>query len=272
VIIRPLRSDDLDGAVAASDAVGWSGRRTLFEFYSAREDTALFVADRAGEIVGTGGATLFQGTPATGWVHDIIVRPDHQRTGLGARLTEATVDWLRARSVVAVLLMATESGRPVYERLGFVGECDYGAFAWPEAPDDGTEIERLQPSQLAAVLDLDREATGENRGRFIESLSDNGWVALRGGAVVGFHLACPWGGGPTISHDFAAGIALLHRVSGLPNHRSRLLGIPDGNAATIDYLADLGIVAQYKVTRMWLGDPPAWCPDMIFGVFNFGVG
>jgi hypothetical protein len=81
-------------------------------------------------------------------------------------------------------------------------------------------IDPLRPSQLDAVLALDREATGEDRGGFITALAGRGWVAARPGAVVGFHIACPWGG----------------------------------------------------VTRMWLGAPPRWRPEMIFGVVNFGVG
>jgi hypothetical protein len=54
-VIRPFRSSDLDSALAANDAVGWSGRRVLFDYYSARDDCALFVAEVNGEIVGTGG-------------------------------------------------------------------------------------------------------------------------------------------------------------------------------------------------------------------------
>jgi GNAT superfamily N-acetyltransferase len=243
VTVRPLRPADLDGALAANDAVGWRERRVLFEFYGAREDTALFVAEVRDAIAGTGGATVFPGTPATGWVHGIVVRPEHQRAGLGARLTETAVQWLRARGVGAVLLLATDAGRPVYERLGFVAGERYGAFASP-APGDVSEVtvERLTPARLPAASVLDREATGEDRSRFIASLADGGWVAVRGDDVVGFHLACPWGGGPTIARDADAG------------------------------LAGLGIAAGRHVTRMWLGTPPPWRPGMIFGVFNFGVG
>ena len=43
------------------------------------------------------------------------------------------------------------------------------------------------------------------------------------------------------------------------------------NTAAVQYLAGLGINAERYVTRMWLGAPPRWRADMIFGVFNFGV-
>jgi GNAT superfamily N-acetyltransferase len=272
VSVRAFRAADLPGAEAANDAVGWGQRRVLFEFYGARDDTALFVAEVDGAIVGTGGATVFPGAPPTGWVHGIVVRPEHQRAGLGARLTEAAVAWLRARSVGAILLLATDAGRPVYERLGFVAGERYGAYAWPTtgAPRAAT-IGLLEPGQLAAVCELDRVATGEDRSRFLATLADGGWVATCGDEVVGFHVPCPWGGGPTIARDPAVGLALVGRAAGDPRRPSRTLGLPEANVQAVRHLTSLGIRAERHVTRMWLGTPPRWRPDMIFGVFNFGV-
>src|SRR5262245_40314003 len=142
-IVRPFRSADLDGALAANDAVGWTGRRVLFDYYSARDDCALFVAEADGEIVGTGSATIFPGAPPTGWVHGIVVRPGQQRSGLGRRLTEAAIAWLRARSAGAVLLLATEAGSPVYERIGFVAGERYGSFAWPPTSAGGISADAI---------------------------------------------------------------------------------------------------------------------------------
>ena len=272
VTIRPLRAADLDSALAANDAVGWRQRRVLFDFYRTRDDSALFVADVGGEIAGTGGATVFPGTPPTGWVHGIVVRPEHQRAGLGARLTEASIEWLRARSAGAVLLLATDAGRPVYERLGFTAGERYGSFTWPVTePDPDATTAPMQASHLGAVLALDREATGEDRSGFITSLATSGRVATRGGEVAGFHLACPWGGGPTIARDAPSGLALLRLAASVAQRPSRGPGLPEANTAAVRYLASLGVTAERYVTRMWLGAPPTWRAGMIFGVFNFGV-
>jgi GNAT superfamily N-acetyltransferase len=270
--IRPFRAADLDGAQAANDAVGWGQRRVLFEFYGARDDTALFVAEVDGTIVGTAGATVFPGALATGWVHGIVVRPEYQRAGFGARLTEAAIAWLRARAVGAVLLLATDAGRPVYERLGFVAGERYGAFAWPPAGTAPTAtLARLGQGQVPAVCALDRLATGEDRSGFVTAFAEGGWVATHGAEVVGFHLPCPWGGGPTIARDPAAGLALLGHAASVTRRPSRTVGLPEGNAVAVQHLARLGIVPERHVTRMWLGRPPRWHPEMIFGVFNFGV-
>ena len=277
-VIREFRSSDLDGALAANDAVGWTGRRVLFDYYSARDDCGLFVADVDGEIVGTAGATIFPGAPPTGWVHGIVVRPGQQRSGLGRRLTEAAIAWLRARFAGTVLLLATDAGRPVYERIGFVAGERYGSFAWlqdavaPDAvpSDEGVAIQAMQAADLPAACALDHAATGEDRRGFIEPFVSTGWMATRGADVVGFHVACPWGRGPTVARDAAAGLALL-RLAATVRRAPRALGLPEANKPAVHYLNKLGITAERYVTRMWLGAPPPWRADMIFGVFNFGV-
>ena len=191
-VVRAFSSSDLDGALAANDAVGWTGRRVLFDYYAARDDCALFVAELDGEIVGTAGATIFPGTPPTGWAHGIVVPPGQQRSGLGTRLTEAAIAWLHARSAGAVLLLATDAGRPVYERIGFVAGERYGSFAWPPTSAGGISadaisagaisaganvvIRPMRAGDLHAVYALDCAATGEDRRGFIKALASSGWV------------------------------------------------------------------------------------------------
>jgi GNAT superfamily N-acetyltransferase len=265
---------DLEPVVVANDAVGWKNRRGMVAFYVGRPDSVLFVADVGGAIAGTGGATVFPGTPPTGWVHGIVVSPEHQRAGHGAALTEAAIRWLHARSVRTVLLLATGAGRPLYERLGFVAWEGYRSFDWPKdgSDADGVRVRRMTAADLDAVNRLDRVATGEDRSAFISTLASTGWIAERDGAVAGFHLACSWGGGPTIAGDAATGIALIRHSARLQAEPPpRPLGVPETNAAACAYLNDGGLATERYVTRMTLGPPIAWRPEMIFGVFNYAV-
>jgi hypothetical protein len=97
----------------------------------------------------------------------VAVSPEHGRRGLGTELTDVALRALKARGVTTVLLHATEMARPLYERMGFLPEGEFaelhGRAAPPAAPGAPP---RLRPggtgADLAAVLDLDRRATGED--------------------------------------------------------------------------------------------------------------
>ena len=108
----------------------------LLDYPFEGEAAKVFVAEDHGALVGTASVASFG---STGWIGALGVEPASRRRGLGRALTEASVDWLRERGARTVLLYATEQGRPVYERLGFVGEGT--ATAWRGvAIDDGLGV------------------------------------------------------------------------------------------------------------------------------------
>lgn len=54
------------------------------------------------------------------YVFSVYTEPDHRGRGVASRLVAALVDSAAARGYVRVELHATEMGRSIYERLGFV--------------------------------------------------------------------------------------------------------------------------------------------------------
>ena len=96
-----------------------------------------------GRLVG-GACTASFG--ATGWIGALGVLPRARRRGIGELLTRASVEWLEERGAATSLLYATEMGRRVYERCGFVAEAP--ARAWrgtpPGSPTEGS-VRRLRP-------------------------------------------------------------------------------------------------------------------------------
>lgn len=93
----------------------------------ASDDVVVFVAERAGEIVGY----VFAGVEPRSWkelrdvagfVHDVLVVESARGAGTGERLVEAAAEWLLARGVPRVMLWtAAKNGRAqqLFERLGF---------------------------------------------------------------------------------------------------------------------------------------------------------
>ena len=89
--------------------------------------TALgLAAKRDGEWLGAVTVNIQPTAPSLGnpsgkqyYLLGLWVRPSSRRTGVASALVAAAADHARASGVGALLLMASDTGRLVYERLGF---------------------------------------------------------------------------------------------------------------------------------------------------------
>jgi GNAT superfamily N-acetyltransferase len=233
----------------------------------------VFVAERDGAVVGASGCAHFG---ATGWVGAVAVVPEARRAGLGRALTEAAMDCLRERGATTIQLHATEMGRPVYQRLGFVAEagCVTLSGSWrPGQPPAGVRVAR--PDDLRAAIEVDRQATAEDRSALLTALwPESGLVAEVDGEVRGYHLSsAPWRpGGGTVATDASSGLALVEAAGGRLDGAELALSIPEGNAAAIRALRARGQTERSRVTRMRLGPVLPWRPSAVFSTFNLFWG
>jgi len=119
-------------AVAVSEAFREYLRRKLptGEFLA-------WVAEDAGEIVATSGLVFFErppnGTSPTGleaYVMNMYTRPEWRGRGLAAALLDAALARVKQTAARRVWLHATDVGRPVYERAGFVASDSEMELVW----------------------------------------------------------------------------------------------------------------------------------------------
>jgi GNAT superfamily N-acetyltransferase len=54
-----------------------------------------------------------------GNIVNVYTEPGSRRMGLARRLMETALDWCRSNGVRAVILHASDEGRPLYEKMGF---------------------------------------------------------------------------------------------------------------------------------------------------------
>jgi GNAT superfamily N-acetyltransferase len=272
-VVRPARQPELSQLGGLYARAGFAARLAgVVGFARARLGGEVFVADLDGELVGVAAGAHFG---ASGWVGGVAVAPERRRAGLGGALTEAVVAHLRDRQAATVLLLATELGRPVYDRIGFVAEAEYVTLAGPPAPGragpaGGVRVGR--PGDRAAVLELDQAATGEDRRRLLGALWPAGGLVAGGGVVRGYHLASPWrGGGATVAADPEAGLALLQAVR-QADAEEVSVSLPAGNRPGVLALAAAGFQERSRTTRMHLGPPLPWRPQAVFGAHNLFWG
>jgi predicted N-acetyltransferase YhbS len=221
----------------------------------------LLVAEVDGRIVGTGASVGFG---ATGWIGGIAVADDARGRGLGRALTEAAIDALGPRETY--LLLASELGRPIYDRLGFVPEQLYRKFWTPDhahpAPSD---IRPLTAADRRAVAALDARATGEERAFALDVGLEGGVATLDLAAVA---LRPPWPALPILARDPDAGATMLRAVLG-PGIR---VAVPEANEPAIDALLTHGATEGEPVLRMRRGPAVPWRPEELWGVFSLFFG
>lgn len=128
--IEVLRAANrLDDDVEMSP-VEQQSREYYEEYLRTGEHIAYLVFD--GErLIGAGGVSFFRVMPTyhnpTGWkayIMNMYTHPDYRRKGIAYHTLELLVEEAEDRGVKHISLEATDMGRPLYERYGFVGMKD----------------------------------------------------------------------------------------------------------------------------------------------------
>lgn len=230
-------------------------------------------------IVATGVASAHG---RVGWVGTIFVAEPERGRGLGGAITAAVIESLDRAGCATLALVATDLGRPVYERLGFETRTFYQTYELegrsPAGPpgkaevrpeESGTDdpawpggIRPFGPADVAEAAALDAVATGEDRRTVLAAMTAvDGGLSLRlaDGSMAGFVLRAPWGGGATVARSADAAIHLLDaRLSGparttlsVPACRSRTT--PAAPRSRQPAGGPPGRRAVWSVARAWSG-------------------
>jgi predicted N-acetyltransferase YhbS len=280
--IRVMTAADVGPAAELLRRGNWGQRDEFFKYAVEQTFARPFVAERDGAVVGTG---IASGHGPVGWVGTIFVDESERRRGLGGALTEAALDALAAMGCRTLVLVATDAGRPVYERLGFEVRTHYQTFeieglARPgddaTTPTAGWTIRPFNASDLDEAAALDAVATGEVRRQVLATVAGlEGGMVLRdaAGQIHGFVARAPWGGGATVASSQKAALAMLcaRRLRAGPTAIVRA-GTPTDNEAGMAALEATGWRPGYRAPRMELGPRVSWRPDMLWGQFNMAIG
>lgn len=249
----------LPGALKLSQEMSWPYRLEDWEFAAAAGHG--LALERDGKLIGTALWWAYGQSHASAGM--IIVTGTEQGRGHGARLFNTLLDATQARDV---LLCSTEDGLALYKRRGFV---EVGTVVQHQGPlglavEGGDGIRLATASDIPAVQDFDRRATGLDRAPLVAALTGIGRVALieRGGGIAGCSVARRFGRGHVVgpvaaeSTDDAKRL-ILEQLAKLHGQFVRI----DVHAehGLSDWLVSLGLPCTDQVTAMVKGQQPV--PD-----------
>jgi predicted N-acetyltransferase YhbS len=273
--IRRMTPADVDPIVAAFVREDWGDRRSYLDFATRHPETQPFVAEADGGIVGTGVLSV---NGRVGWIGTIWVEPAWRRRGVGKALTQATVDAAESAGCRTLLLVATETGRLLYEKIGFEVQTWYRMIEAPGLGDQPVDprIRSFEAADLAAMAELSTVATGEDRAHLLRAFAspETGICLIRDdGNLGGFVVRAPWGGGSSIAPRLEDAEAILHarRVGRAADQKVRA-GLLVENQAGLERLLATGWSESWSAPRLIRGDVLHWQPEAIWGQFNHALG
>lgn len=260
ITIRDLLYSEVD-QIRYLQPKGWSDISFFFRMYTRCEFCYPIAAIYDGKIIGI--ATGIKNDD-TGWVAHIIVSPDFYKKGIGNRLTEDVIAKLKNAGCKTQLLIATQMGEKIYERLGFKTSCTYDFYEAKRI--DPTlhpkEIRPLRSDDHEQITAIDRMISGEARERMLKMYDIRGWVfedpKLK--KIRGYYLPV-LGEGMITALDDEAGLALLEFKHCMSKAKTT---IPQANKSAADFLLSKGFVKTLSAPRMVLGNEVDWKPESVF--------
>lgn len=229
ITIIELTADDATKALRLSKQESWPHRLEDWQFLLTLGRGVGALCD--GRLVGTAILTPYGETGAT--CNMIIVDPAMRGFGLGRRLVEALLADAGKREC---RLIATRSGLPLYEKLGFVatGEIRQCQGIVTTEPTE-TGVSDARPADLEEIITLDHAAFGmDRRTVFTKLIEEKPFLVLRDeNGLRGFASCRRFGRGhilgPVVARDDAAFECLLRESIG--RHAGRFLRIDLTEAA-----------------------------------------
>jgi ribosomal protein S18 acetylase RimI-like enzyme len=247
VSVRQLLDTDLDYAehILQSAFMRTAGWKNDLLLYLKIQPNGYFLAELDGIPVGMVGTTIY---PSYAYVGLMAVLPTCQRQGIGLALMEHLLAWLDRQNLPLVLLDASPSGQPLYERLGFVAYRNVEILH----RSGGQPICACPPSvKLISAFDLglirpsDTYAFGTDRSLVLRLLLETypGRGILLGGEtgkIQGYLFAQERRIGPWVMQDGRDAEVLLQAALSLPFRDAISVAVPEENTPAITLLQHYG--------------------------------
>ena len=248
--LRTMTTDDIPAGMRLKDLAGWNQTPADWRCFLESSPSGCFAAEVEGKVVGTAATIVYEQRFA--WIGMVLVDPEFRGRGIGTRLLERTIEHLDAIGIGTMKLDATPAGRPIYQKLGFKDEHEIERWLLKRPVPEAVTAPKPHPVS-DAVLQLDREIFGADRGSLLRALAaENPDFVLgmeRNGEIAGYtfgrrgtladHL------GPWMARDENTAAVLLDEFLGRSTRETVFVdGLRDRR-----FVSDMLLARGFKVSR-----------------------
>jgi len=258
MLIRKMTSADIPLGMRLKAENGWNQLEADWRRQLDLEPDGGLVAEIDGQGVGTACACVF-GDIA--WISMVLVDKAVRGQGIGSALMQHVVQHLDERGVATIRLDATPLGRPVYEKLGFLG--DFGLTRYEGMMKTTETVAGVLPmfaGDLPAVCELDETVTKTGREKLLRHLFEampgqmRKYVAAN--RLQGFCLCRPgahgWQIGPLVGEPDAGRALLIDAAKRFTGQRV-YADVPVDHPWAGNLVKSLGLKVQRPFLRMSRG-------------------
>jgi ribosomal protein S18 acetylase RimI-like enzyme len=277
-VVRRFEEKDIEFALAQTQREGWDATRETFEIHLVHDPEGCFVATIEDEPVGMVTTTRYRDT---GWLGELIVRPEARRHGIGTLLMEHAIRVLEASGAGTMRLEADPPGIPIYEKLGFVHELESPRYRLDGvAPFHQQVFESVSTSDPSQVAAFDEPHFGDDRERLLKELFGRARKVYRSpgqgplkGYLVVQHSAAGSRIGPSVAVESRVAEELLQTaLSELPNGPV-VVALPGVNREGCALLERYGFVPTPSSYRMARGPAVAQGrPENVYAIAGGALG
>jgi len=277
--IRRLTESDLGAAMRLKEAADWNQTERDWRRLLSLEPEGCFATSVGNRLVATTTTTIFGRSLA--WIGMVLVDPLYQRRGIGTRMMVMAMDYLKAAGIETIKLDATPAGKPVYEKLGFVGEGIIEHWLSANRNPKAHAESPLAAGTLQKVHALDKLAFGADRSALLDSLILDSCLAPEvvmgeNGEAMGYALARKGTKaaylGPVIAIDEKTATILLDRMLGQLAGESIYTDFHTGFSTNKETLLQRGFTLQRSFVRMRYGAETSPTSSLIFAIAGPEVG
>jgi creatinine amidohydrolase len=267
IAIRPMIEDDCADGMRMAEGAGWNQTEAEWRYFLKHRAKGAFVAVRMGTVIGTV-TTRISDDRQLGWIGMVLVDPNCRRQGIATLLMEAALSSFEPS--IRIGLDATQTGKQVYDRLGFQDSGEILRMVREPAPAPAVksrsaaiQVQVMGAEDLSLALALDAAFGGEQRHDLLRALHtwnpQQAWVARDStgqlvGAVWSRPGRCFRHLGPLVAHDQDIAEALIAiAVQAMPSEAIGL-DVPSGDHRWVTCLQGLGFNTQRAFVRMLRGE------------------
>lgn len=264
--IFPLLHSDL-GFVREIQPADWGDILPKHEFYLTTDYCFPLKLTDKNQNIGIGTAIIHKDTA---WLAHIIVHQNFRNKGYGAIITKALIDLAQSKNRPTIYLLATDLGAPVYRKLGFMEEGDYGFYkggAVLQQTIPNINIKPYSNQFMNQIFEMDLFISGEDRINQMNEHIHNSFIYLFDQIVQGVYFP-DWGEGYIIANNEVAGIALMKQRF----KTQEIAVLPDANRLAINFLLANNYKQFRTAKRMRLGDERKHFPAFVYNRISGQIG